>query len=232
MGALKFAYFGIPFLRTVLGSSGTYDFINRKGSGGIRVEFVSALLSASISKLVTYPSAPADILPLIMGFNKSSLSHSRNTSASTTSSESADDDLRELSQLDTQLRLELLHSDLLAKAWTEGEEIHTMLHPELQLIHYLEANKLDVTCHAFGTSKPVCWTCESYINNLRVRNPLKDEEVADSDQKWWFSKGQGKVYCNWMIPPFGHHETIEAVLEASQREMERMVEEVAFDFYL
>ncbi len=99
--------------------------------------------------------------------------------------------------------------------------MHVKYHSELQLIHYLTKHDVDVAYQAFGTSKPVCWTCGSYIDHL------PDGE----DNKWWYSRGCSKVYHEWMLPNEATDEAIEALLGNSQEHMERIVEEVAFDCY-
>lgn len=55
----------------------------------------------------------------------------------------------------------------------------------------------------------------------------------DEDQvKWWHLKGSDKVYHDWMVPPRAQDDAMEAVLQEAHREMERAVEEVAFDCYI
>lgn len=57
----------------------------------------------------------------------------------------------------------------------------------------------------------------------------KDGEEGWTPARWCHSKGLGKVYEDWMIPPSAPPEVVDIVLEEAHRVMERLVEEVAFD---
>ncbi|KAG7448883.1 uncharacterized protein BT62DRAFT_1003606 [Guyanagaster necrorhizus] len=223
IGAMQFAYFGLPFIRQVLGVS---------PQRAINVKLLSEpTTSHSLSKTYHWPYSPSDHIPRILPDSGSPQS----TDESLSSEESHT--LRsELSQLESQLRNELLKSELLVNVWEQGAPVDTKFHSELQLIHYLEENHVDVACQAFGTSKPVCWTCGCYIDHLQctstsVSENEESEEVGGgaAERRWWYSKGSRKVYYEWMIPPSAKQDTIDGLLEDSQRKMERIVEEVAFD---
>ncbi|KAF9022349.1 hypothetical protein BDZ89DRAFT_1070742 [Hymenopellis radicata] len=216
-GAMQFAHLGLPFIRSVIGQPTT---------GVVDVTFISEADEGPFARTYRWPEAPAQRIPIILLDNEEAR-HSRHSSTdgsgvSSSSSEDSSSGCRsDLGHLDNQLRAELLQSELLTSAWDEGVEVHTKYHSELQLIHYLTKHDVDVAYQAFGTSKPVCWTCGSYIDHL----------PEGEDNKWWYSRGCSKVYHEWMIPNEATDEVIEALLGSSQEHMERIVEEVAFDCY-
>ncbi|SJK98657.1 uncharacterized protein ARMOST_01926 [Armillaria ostoyae] len=226
-GAMQFAYLGLPFIRQVLGVS---------PQGAINVKLISEPnTSHPLSKTHHWPYSPSDHIPRILLDSESPV-HSRQSTDESSSSEGSHTLRSELSQLDSQLRNELLQSELLVNVWEQGAPVDTKFHSELQLIHYLEENHVDVACQAFGTSKPVCWTCGCYIDHLQCPGAAgvegEEEEVGEAaERRWCHSKGSRKVYHEWMIPPSAKEDTIDGLLEDSQREMERIVEEVAFDCY-
>jgi hypothetical protein len=241
-GAIQFAYFGIPFLRDVLGPRGISNLINNERGGGIRVEYISDCLteaSTPISKIITWNIEPLDILPYILGINEEELKNthhahvasSTSNGSSCSSNDSGSQVMRsELTLLDAQLRSELINSEILSHAWSKGCTVRANLHCELQLIHYLEESDLSVIYQAIGTSKPVCWTCSAYLESLVLGKTMASDD--EPSQKWWHSRGSGKIYSDWMVPPFGKDEIVCVVLDEAQREMERVTEEVAFDSYL
>lgn len=240
---MQFAYNGLPFIRRVLGVTGISDFLNNTGMGGIRV----LLVPASPTTVLKWPSSPNEVLPDLFHLSTSDVpedeslpaSHSRNTSLASNSTGSSSSfgchSLRsELSNLDSQLRYDLMNSDLLAQAWIPGDSIITRCHSEMQLIHFLEQHDILITCLAIGTSKPVCWTCSHYMRHCDLTKLLPTEpepDVNDDPIGWWHSKPTHKVHHDWMVPPFAQTAAIEALLEDAQQEMERMVDEVAFDYF-
>lgn len=56
-----------------------------------------------------------------------------------------------------------------------------------------------------------------------------EEEPGWTPARWCHSRGLGKVYEDWMIPPSAPPEVVDTVLEEAHRAMERLIEEVAFD---
>ncbi|KAL0576107.1 hypothetical protein V5O48_005881 [Marasmius crinis-equi] len=182
--------------------------------------------------------------------------HSRGTSTTSTSSgESAlhfGHAFGELRKLDEQLQLELLSSSVIADAWAPGDTVTATYHSILQLIYHLESRHIDIMGQTLGTSKPICWMCVQYIKSLehyhavkveerdleeierratlgRANIPLVDDGEEKIPKKWFTSRGSGKVKHNWLIPPGAPRDVIDAVFEDAQQEMERIVEEVAFD---
>ncbi|KAG7094643.1 hypothetical protein E1B28_005467 [Marasmius oreades] len=71
------------------------------------------------------------------------------------------------------------------------------------------------------------------MNNKPAAAPRwKREREEKIPKKWYLSKPSGKVRHDWLIPLEAPPEVVDAVIEDAQKEMERVVEEVAFDRYL
>ena len=78
--------------------------------------------------------------------------------------------------LDGQLCFQLLHSEIVAGAWEKDDTHLLKVHPELQLIHHLEDEGIDVVCDAIGISKPPCWTCCTYLESrMNAGKPQNDD---------------------------------------------------------
>ncbi|KAE9403970.1 hypothetical protein BT96DRAFT_1016583 [Gymnopus androsaceus JB14] len=246
-GAAKFSFLGIPFLRQVLGEAGVANFAD--GKGGVQVELATENLLASatptvLMKSYKWPSqAPAEYLPSMFNVSldetpSTSPCHSRNTSGcsvETSSTDSSSFTRAELSKLDNQLRYELLHSQVVSEAWTPDLPVQTRCHPELQLIHYLEHQGLEVAYQAIGMSKPTCWACSKYVECLnletakRLENDLGEGESMQTP-RWVLRNCVGKVRYDWMIPPMAKEEIVDAVVEDTQNKLERVVHEAVLDF--
>ncbi|KAK0220330.1 hypothetical protein IW262DRAFT_1015998 [Armillaria fumosa] len=103
---------------------------------------------------------------------------------------------------------------VLVNVWEQGAPVNTMFYSELQLIHYSEEKHADVACQAFGTSKPVCWTCGCCIDHLQCSGIKGDEEEEAgevAERRWCYSKGSRRVYGEWTTPPSAKEDTMNSL---------------------
>jgi len=243
-GAAKFSFLGVPFIRQVLGEAGVADFVEGKESG-IQVELATENLLATRTVLMkshTWPSQGhteylSSMFNVTLGETPpSSPCHSRDTSGCSIRSSSTDSSgytRAELSRLDNQLRQELLHSQVVSEAWTSGLPILTRCHPELQLIHYLEQQGLEVAYQAIGTSKPPCWACSSYIECINMDMTNQHDDIPGGGEslppRWILKDGVGKVRYDWMIPPMAKEKVVDCMVEDTQSELERVIHKIVLD---
>ncbi|KAF5379582.1 hypothetical protein D9757_009242 [Collybiopsis confluens] len=194
-GAAKFAFLGVPFLRQILGREGVKHFVGGE-EAGIRIDLAfcglgSARPAALSRQTYQWPSeSPIDYLPHIINLSNDHLNspspppspcHSRQTSGASinsTGSGSTDASIRArsiLARLDNELRYELLHSEVISRAWTPGIAISVQCHPELQLVHYLDHHRIAVAYRVLGTNKRPCWACSRYLDCLVVDTGLGED---------------------------------------------------------
>ncbi|ESK88474.1 hypothetical protein Moror_1272 [Moniliophthora roreri MCA 2997] len=256
-GAAKFAYIGIPYVLEVLGPSGRLDFVKNTGTGGITIELVSL---PKHTRCFTWPGSPVEWFSSLLRLDGPATSmpnHSRDTSiASNSTSESGSSSsslegqfnprtYHELSRLNNRLCSELLDSGVISEAWVPGKQVESKCHSVIQLVHYLEGMGVDISCSTIGTSKPICWTCERYMRSLEYHLEMEcrtlDEDLDGNlvenlermaPKRWYTSKGSGKVKHDWLIPQNAKKDVVLALIEDAQKEMEKVVAEAAFDYYL
>ncbi|KAF5338679.1 hypothetical protein D9757_015005 [Collybiopsis confluens] len=216
-GAAKFAFLGVPFLRQILGREGVKHFVGGE-EAGIRIDLAfcglgSARPAALSRKTYQWPSeSPIDYLPHIINLSNDHLNspspppspcHSRQTSGASinsTGSGSTDASIRArsiLARLDNELRYELLHSEVISRAWTPGIAISVQCHPELQLVHYLDHHRIAVAYRVLGTNKRPCWACSRYLDCLVVDTGLGEDREGGTagenprNARWILKEGAG-----------------------------------------
>ncbi|KIK56921.1 hypothetical protein GYMLUDRAFT_87156 [Collybiopsis luxurians FD-317 M1] len=253
-GAAKFAFLGVPYLRQVLGQDGVKNFANGR-DGSIRVElatyFDASKVPAIPTKSFSWPSEPpVDHLPGLFNVSfdnshspSSSPRHSRDTSnasgysTSSNSTEASAHARSILAHLDNELRYEILHSEMVAEAWTPGGTASVRCHPELQLIQYLEHCGINVAYSAIGMSKLACWACARYVDCLNLDAEYIEDDRVEGEiapkLRWIMREGGGgKVKCDWMIPSMAKVEMMDMLMDDTQRELERVIHEVVLDYYI
>ena len=77
----------------------------------------------------------------------------------------------------------------ISKFWVSG--IRPFLHCELQVILYLQANKIQVQDNAIGNTKLMCWACNKYVARAN-----KDRGT----NAWRLSGTSEKSHYAWLIP--------------------------------
>lgn len=192
-GSAEFAYRGIPYLKRVLGSDGIAKFM--QNAGGIRVKWVSSCAVNEPPKVYRWPSSPREYVAEILERDHFDLDYS-----------------------DCKTREYVVQTETVDNAWKKGDAVTPQLHCELRLIHYIEEHSIAVLDRTLGTSQPVCWACDCYINKLK----------SASVSGWSMSQTSGKARDDWLLP----HEGLDIgriVLRALNKEMERVVEEYAFE---
>jgi hypothetical protein len=125
-------------------------------------------------------------------------------------------DSLDLDHLDYEMRESVAQTTAVDNAWKDGDSVTPRLHCELRLIRYIEEHFIDIVDRALGTSQPTCWACHCYIKKLK------------SVPRWSISQTSGKARDDWLLPPDGL-DVGRIVLRALNKEMERVLEEYAFE---
>lgn len=84
--------------------------------------------------------------------------------------------------------------DATKNLWKKDDTMATMVHVEVQMVYYLQHERITPMYKAIGMSKPLCVTCEAYFHGLR-------NAVGDREQ-WAVRSASGKLVKDWICPPY------------------------------
>ena len=185
--------FGLPYIRCILGKEGSRTFAD--GGAGVEIVWVGdqLILPDNHGRDITMSLSPMEFLNKF--FDKFEY------------------------KAKGKKKRPMIPPEIVAdigKFW--GSEIRPFLHCELQMILYLQANKIQVQNNAIGNTKLMCWACNEYVARANKGRGLN---------AWQLSGTSEKSHCAWLIPssPLG-----DAVVRDVMKDLGPFVRQFAVEF--